>query len=199
MNPAKRTDVLLPSLTDAALLGDESAVSDLLSRDPKVGAELTWMRELGCTLREAEPSPPSADYGFSRLAARIEKTRAPRVSLLQRVAEWIAPVWRPALIGACALVLVQSAVIGLFVTQPDAVYRTLALDRNAGKKTLVQITFHPKAKAEEIRALLAKIDAEIVSGPGALGVYTVRSSFEREKVTQILLAEAKIVESVLEP
>ena len=39
--------------------------------------------------------------------------------------------------------------------------------------TLLQVTFVPDATEMQIRTLLARVDARIVEGPGALGVYTV--------------------------
>lgn len=139
-------------------------------------AEVRWLRSLRSTL-QAEALPASADLGLSKLLARIEGEKTGRVAPLP-----VKPPrrWeRPALAIAATLLLAQAGVIGFMAQhgpqQPDAL-RPLgaATPGTSTDRTMVQIVFRDTATEAQIRGLLREVGGEIVAGPGALGVYTVR-------------------------
>ncbi len=84
--------------------------------------------------------------------------------------------YKPALAIAAAVTLIQAGAILLFQLHEETptVVRPLGVSAPAANTTLIQATFHGKVTESEARGLFAKVGAEIVSGPGALGIYTVK-------------------------
>ena len=61
----------------------------------------------------------------------------------------------------------------------------------------MQVQFLPQASEQQIRKLLNEVHAQIVSGPGALGIYTVRvAESDGEAAMQRMHRETGVVESV---
>lgn len=171
---------LLPWYVNHTLDAATRSEIDLLAgRSPLLRSELAWLRRLRGQIQlsrlEAEQRPPEA--GLDTLMALVQAERSGKlVGLRGRCGAWLAAPRRfPVPVGlAAAVVLAQAAVIGaLLVGPPQQSLAPLSGEAAAGGD-LLQLTFKPRATEAQIRVLLAGLQAEIVSGPGALGVYTVR-------------------------
>jgi hypothetical protein len=84
--------------------------------------------------------------------------------------------YKPVLAVAAAFALIQAGAILLFQLPEEApsIVRPLGVPALSVSSTLLQTTFHAEATDAEIRSLFAKVGAEVISGPGALGIYTVK-------------------------
>ena len=86
------------------------------------------------------------------------------------------PALRPAVAVAGLVILLQAVAIGGLLTRetPTARYRTLtggAVTEAPGPK--LQIAFQGETPEQAVRDLLLEVDAKIVGGPSALGIYVV--------------------------
>lgn len=174
---------------------ERAAVEQLLAESPAARAELEWLRALKRDLPATLAIPPG-DLGQARLMQRIAIERAgPRVVELPRRPE--RPRWfAPAFALAASMLLAQAAVIGYLVHERNAALAPLSGQPPASGE-LLQVAFKPDATERDIRGLLASIDAELVGGPGAIGVYTIRVPAGRANAAAAALrGRADLVESV---
>jgi hypothetical protein len=171
---------LLPWYVNHTLDAAASEEIDMLvERSPLVRGELAWLRQLRGQIQLArlEADRRLPDAGLDTLMAMIHGENSGKVVRLRgRVNAWLAAPRRfsvPAGLAAAA-VLAQAAVIGALLLRPaPESLAPLSGEAPAGGQ-LLQVTFKPRATEAQIRGLLARVQAEVVSGPGALGVYTLR-------------------------
>jgi anti-sigma factor RsiW len=159
---------LLPWYANGTLAPDQrSAIDRHLAACARCRAELDWLRQLG-THVQASRAPAEGDLGLARFLDGI--ARDSNVVPLRRPQRprWVAPAFAL----AASLLVAQTVTIGVLLKDREAVLETLA-GPAAASGTLLQVTFAPHATQAQISALLAAVEARIVDGPGALGVYTL--------------------------
>jgi anti-sigma factor RsiW len=174
---------------------ERAAVERLLAESPAARAELEWLRAIRRDL-PATLTLPGGDLGQARLMQRIALDRAgPKVVELPRRPE--RPRWfAPAFALAASMLLAQAAVVGYLFHERDAALAPLS-GTPAASGDLLQVVFKPDAAERDIRGLLTSVDAELVGGPGALGVYTIRVPAGRaDAAAAALRGRADLVESV---
>ncbi|MBL8515802.1 MAG: hypothetical protein JNM76_02440 [Betaproteobacteria bacterium] len=175
MNPGEDHDeaaLLLPWHVNGTL--DQAARSRVmlaLAASPALRAEAGWLSALQVQLRAATPHA-DPEPAWDRLRQLIAAERQGKLVPLSSRRTWHAPkTWVP-------LAMAATLVLGVFVGvmhQRHVDDITPLSERRAGPgHTFIQVTFKPSATEGEIRRLVHAINAEIVSGPGALGVYTFR-------------------------
>jgi len=174
---------------------ERAAVERLLAESPAARAELEWLRAIRRDLPGTLPIA-EGDLGQARLMQRIALERAgPKVVELPRRPgrpRWFAPAFAL----AASMLLAQAAVIGYLVHERDAALTPLSGQPPAAGD-LLQVAFRPDATERDIRGLLASVDAELVGGPGALGVYTIRVPAGRaDAAAAALRGRTDVVESV---
>lgn len=155
--PGQHPESLLPwyvngTLTDA----ERAAVEAWLAENPEARQELEFLRKIAAREQAEQPQPPG-ELGFKRLQRQVQRSRAHTSSRHY--------LWRPLAIAAMLLLIVQTAI----VLQPGPVDEFLPATEPVSAD--LQVTFNPDATEEAIRELLQQIDAEIIGGPGLLGVY----------------------------
>jgi hypothetical protein len=151
----------------------------LAERSPLLRSELLWLRQLRGQIQQSrlEADRRPADAGLGTLMALVRAEGSGKVVQLRtRCSAWLAAPRRFSVpVGlAAAVVLAQAALIGALLVRPaPEPLMPLSGEAPVGGQ-LLQVTFKPRATEAQIRGLLASLQAEIVSGPGALGVYTLR-------------------------
>lgn len=200
-----RVRELLPWYVNGTLEGsDEGKLESHLAQWPHLRAEVAWLRRLREQVREPlydSLVQPSASAGLDALMARIRAEQSGKVVPLRpaQTTRRSAPRWFPAAMGlAASIILAQALVLGLLVGQPgkDALAPLSGGAAVAG--TLLQMTFKPGATEARMRQALAAVQGEMVAGPGALGVYTVRVPEGQGLVAlQKLQDDSATVESVV--
>lgn len=188
-----RARELLPWYVTGTLDVEQRAfVDQQLSRFEVLRTELAWLRKLQQDIRESAPAP-SGDLGWSRLHDRIEAESRPDVIPIHRARR---PKWyAPALALAATVLIAQTAVIGVLIHEEQNLRPLTGTTASSGAQ--LQVQFLPQASEEQIRKLLNEVHAQIVSGPGALGIYTVRvAEGDGEAALQRMRRETGVVESV---
>ena len=196
---------LLPWYVNGTLDGaTRRAVEHQLTHSPLLRSEVVWLRLVRSQIREqtqAEINPRSETAGLETLMALIHGEQSGQVvPLPSRLSRWVTGARRlPVSVGiAAAVVLTQAVIIGALVEQPEHDHLRTLSGATTGGGQLLQMTFTPRATETQIRALLAGVQGEIVAGPGALGVYTVRVP-ERQGVAALerLRSDSITVDSVV--
>ena len=181
---------LLPWYVNGTLDDSETReVEAYLERSPEARAELAELRVLEdavTTLAEDEPAwkPGLLTDALRRIGVhereQASATEAQFGARVRRFVERILPgldvtprVPRLALAVQLALVLgLGSALVLTQLREPD--YGTLSGgSASVADRALVQVGFQSDVSEAELRALLRELDAEIVAGPSAQGLYTV--------------------------
>jgi len=183
---------LLPWYVNGTLPAAQRAeVDGHLGACERCRAELAWITRLGADVKAATPQP-AGDLGLGRFLARI----APESNVLplrgRERPRWLVP----ALALAASVLVAQTLVIGVLLHDRQQTLHTLG-GPGLAQGTMLQVTFAPQATEAQIRSLLASVEARIVDGPGALGVYTVSVLPERaDAAMRDLQAAADVVASV---
>jgi anti-sigma factor RsiW len=159
--------------------GERARVTAHLAACGDCQRELRALGALAGAVRD-EAGEPAFDLGRLRgVMARLpEQARAPE-PLLARLREWlsdaVAPSWQATPLWARAAVALQLAALlavgGALLRPHDQVSNT-AGDACAAY-ACIAVGFAPEATEAQLRALLGELDAEIVAGPSALGLYTL--------------------------
>jgi GrpB-like predicted nucleotidyltransferase (UPF0157 family) len=184
-----RFDELLPFYVNGTLTeADRTWVEDYLREHPRANSELAWYRSLQARLRSDVPAV-SSEIGLERAMQRIrsdsaqtQPARRAASSSLQRLADWLRaalpqPMLRPALVGAAAVVAVQTVAIVQLMNQRDdelSQVRALQVGNVAEKGPYLKLNFKPDARESDIRMLLIQSNGTLAAGPGQLGDYYVR-------------------------
>lgn len=158
LDPAERKAIekLMPfHVTGTLDQEDRERVERALQTEESLRAELAFLEVLRDGVREATDVPDVGELGLARMrrSVRQERRRA-----------FVSRTLRPALALAAGLILVFQAVLLL---QPGDDGARLAGAAGAD----LQVTFAADATEGELRELLQSVDAQIVDGPSAVGLY----------------------------
>ncbi|MDH3546093.1 MAG: hypothetical protein OEN22_03290 [Gammaproteobacteria bacterium] len=152
---------LLTAYVNGTITDDDRArVEKAAQADKHLQQELDFLAALrGSLQHEAVESP--GQWGWKRLQRDIRREKRPN-----RIAR---SVWKISAVAAVLVLVVQTA---YFMQIPDTTqYQTLSGPIN--EENLLQLRLRPDARQEEVLELLLAIDAEIVSGPSAIGLYHI--------------------------
>jgi len=187
-------EALLPWYLSGRLEADERRrVEDALAEDRELRRALEAVRaEKAAVTAANEAVEPPSERALERLLAGIdaeeEGAPAPPPTAPRRPGLWerlrdVLPPLSPSglrLAGAAATVLIvaQAAVIAALVAiprAPDPSYQTAAgpTAEVAAPGPRIHVGFRPEVTVGEINALLAELDARLVDGPSAEGLYTI--------------------------
>lgn len=188
-------------------------VEAYLAAHPHVARQLDLARserDETVAANEALGFPPAA--ATERLMATLPAARPGWAALravkgaLQQVGDlFVAPTAnavRWAAVAAAVLLAVQAVAIVTLTSERSGTYQT-ASGGQAGGGIAVLVTFADDAKATAISQLLSELDASVVDGPKAGGVYKIRlrtedrSQAAREALVRRLAARRDIVRAVL--
>ncbi|MGE5240612.1 MAG: anti-sigma factor family protein [Bacteroidota bacterium] len=156
-------DELLPWYVNGTLAnGERQDVEAHLQSCERCRQEVAWLQNLRTQVKDDTASSPG-ELGLHRL---LREAKAPR-SVARQPRQW----WRPALAAAAVLIVIQSAVLINVMNRPAAI---TPLGGPVAEGVVLQVKFAPDATEAQIRQLLQQVQASLISGPGALGVYRVR-------------------------
>lgn len=195
-----------------------------VQRHPDIAAELAWLRGASELLRDQAQSEvqtaaaqQASEAGLGLLMQRIaqeKSSQSARAALpvpapggrlsswAGRWLEWFGTLGLrpPALALSAAIVLiVQAGVIAALLIQAPAQQMPLngTVAASSADQVLLTVAFKPEATEQALRQVLAAVQAQIVGGPSALGLYTVAVPGARADGAVAQLRDAKsVVESV---
>lgn len=203
-------ELLLPWYATGKLdTADRARVEAFLAAHPDMRRQLDLIREEQeqSTRANEELGYPSA-VSIDRLMASVAGTAKGEDRLWSRIADFFAAPspggvrWAAAAAGI--LLLLQAAVIGaLLVDRPSGPYQTAGDEQVRGTGPTLIVGFTDTATASGISALLGELDAQIIEGPKAGGLYRIRlgkaasTEPQRQEIVRRLRARSDLVRVVL--
>lgn len=194
-------DEHLLSYVNGKLDGDQQQKMQAdIAQDTELANEIALLRAMKQGWQDDEPMPP-ADLGLARLKRDIaqepsgqnEVPPASEPPKRQRHQGF----WKPVALAACLIVAVQTSVV-MFQSTSDTQWSLLSGDSVASLPRL-QIAPDPNMTLVELEALLHPYAAEIVAGPGALGIYTLQlpqgsdiEQIQRQLADNVLIEEVSL-------
>lgn len=174
---------LLPWLAAGKLSGSErERVQAWLEASPEARAELAWWQAVGRDLRAhtaSQMAQQDGDLGLARFHQALSQlparpaSAAPRASWPRRWMLWWRIHWQSPALAACLLVIGIQAVLWQQPGHPTAPLEALSGTQQATAGVLL-VAFEPTASEADIRSLLGGLNAQIIGGPSALGLYRVQ-------------------------
>jgi len=159
---------LLPWYVNGTLGDSEKAeVERHVGQCDQCRAEIEMLKIIGAVARQSTEQAPPIELGWKRLIRDIKKEKS---SFRKRA--WL----RPALAAAIAVIILQSGLLAFFITKPDTVHPLGQTEPGV----VLQLRFAPQTREQDMRKLLQKIDADFISGPGALDIYRVRVNIDED-------------------
>lgn len=172
------------------------SIDDAIASSPALKAEVEWLKSLQSEIASDDylPDIPN-NIGFDQFKTLINNEQSGKViSISSRWQQW----QRPLMAVAATLVVVQMGVIGsLLNNQPETITTLSGSTTISIKGTmLIQVVFNENATTKDTQAALQLVDAEIVGGPSALGIYVVRVSDQHIADTIARLRKHAAIDSV---
>lgn len=173
----------------------QKCIQEEIARDIDLANEVSLMRAIKQGWQRDEKMP-SAELGLARLKRDIAQTTPPSDSLSQR--QPIKRFWKPLALAACLVVTLQTSVV-IFQSTTNSQWSLLSGTPGATQSHL-QIVPEPNITLVELEALLRPFGAEIIAGPGALGIYMLQlpQDSDIDSVKQ-QLSESDLIEEVNRP
>ena len=172
-----------------------------IAQDAELANEVALLRAMKQGWQDDEPMPP-ADLGLAKLKRDIAQ-EAPRSNETPPASEpsrhrQHQGFWKPVALAACLILAVQTSVV-VFQSTSDTQWSLLSGGSVASLPRL-KIAPDPNMTLVELEALLHPYAAEIVAGPGTLGIYTLQLP-QGSDIEQIRrqLADNELIEEVSLP
>ena len=179
---------LLPWMASGKLSGAQrDRVQAWLETSAEGRAELAWWQAVGRDLRAhtaqqlaAMDGDRGGDLGLARFQQALAQLperppkAAPPAKGRQRWLAWWRDHWQSPALAACLLVIVTQAVLWQQPSHAPAALEALSGSQPAASQGVFLVAFEPTASEADIRALMRTVQAEIVGGPSALGLYRIQ-------------------------
>lgn len=168
----------LPWLANDTLSADErSRVEAAIAADDEARTALNWELAMRDAIKAETEEWEAPAHVLDNVLQRIERAKpAPAPSALQKFMAAVKDAFQttPKFAYACAIMLVQFAVIGhlLVSRDEDAAYSEVRSTGGAqSSMQFIRVMFAPTSTESDLRELLRKANADIVAGPSQLGDY----------------------------
>lgn len=176
---------LLPFyMNDTLDAGERARMDSYLTTHPAARGEVAFQQALRDEVREAVPQPDPR-VGLDRILREMTaRETATGASLLRRLTNWLDSLasarMAPAFAAACAIVVLQTALLTGLLLRQDEPYDTLRGGGIAGpEQALIQVLFRPETPESQLRDLVRRVGARIVDGPSDLGFYKLAVPVDR--------------------
>ncbi|MBX2833394.1 MAG: hypothetical protein KTR28_00315 [Micavibrio sp.] len=190
---------LLPFYVNGSLEGKEKTLVEKAIQDnPSLEKEIKFLKQLRSEVQAQEFENSPGELGLKRLQKAIAEEKlkndpiARAESKISREQNW---GWRAAAIAACLLLMLQTIVTFPMLQNSDLTAASGPQIFHADGR-VVNVTFAPDAQEENIRNLLLAVDASIVDGPSALGIYKLSIPKNLDATIEKLRAHKNLIESV---
>jgi len=167
--PRHPDDLLAFYVNDSLSETEQQDVETHIATCERCQHELTLLRSMYDVVQK-QPVDFPQEFAWQRLKRDI-KQQAKTTSTSRR--SW----WQPA-VGIAAAVIIGVQGVLIFDLKKDVDSYTQAGYQRDG--VIAQIKFNPQAKEAQLSEVLLSLDAEIVAGPSAKGLYRVRLSERKD-------------------
>lgn len=172
-------DKLSRMITDQLDAQDQEALKQQLDQDPELQKEADFLAALHKGIQDQKETSPG-EIGLARLKRDIQREQ-------QQAQKSQRNLWKPLAIAASCLLVVQMFLLMSFDEKDPGIVTMSGEEHYRGPQ--VQIVFAGDATATQIQQTLNSVQGNIVSGPGAMGIYTValpESSDYRQVISQLI-------------
>lgn len=189
---------LLPFYVNATLEGEDKArIEQAIKDDPFLQDEIELLTKLRGEIQGQQFENSPGELGLKRLQKSIEAENlkndpvARARSKITKEQNWH---WRAAAIAACLLLMLQTIVT-------YSVWQSGDLSAAGGNQIMqvsgpiLSVTFVPSAREDNIRRLLLTVEATIIDGPSALGVYKISVPKDAQAALDKLRAHKNLIET----
>jgi len=176
---SQHPDELLPWFVNGTLSGEELArVEKHLRECKQCDQEIQFFQQVRREVREQEvPSP--GELGLNRFLKQIRPEKTVPIPKPRIHIAW----WRNPLAVAASLVIVIQFALLVSTWTPNQTYTPLSGPKPEG--VILQIKFSATATETQIRQGLRSVNAVIVDGPSALGIYKIRLDIPEQNLDAI--------------
>lgn len=190
----KEIEELLPFYVNGTLEADEKAkVEQAIKDNPSLKSEIEFLEKLRNEVKVQQTEDSPGELGLKRLQKSLREEKQKEASnTTPGTSGW---GWRVASIAACMLLVIQTIVLLPKWQSDDLTAAGGGQIIHVGGQ-IISITFVPDAREENIRNLLLTVDANIVDGPSALGVYKIVIKKDVQLIIDKLKAHKNLIESV---
>ena len=167
-----KSAILLDYVKGRLGVEDTAAVEAAIEKDPHLRQEVSYYQNLS---NASEPAPRPVDHEFSwaKLSKAVDALPNAHASLPKAANDNRVSLWRAAAFAFGILAIGQSVVLfsPIGKTSNDG---EIYMPVTETAEFEASILFAPGAASSEITSLLNDLDAEIVGGPSAMGLYDIR-------------------------
>jgi anti-sigma-K factor RskA len=179
-------EVLLPWYVNHTLSGDElELVEQHLATCEQCRTEVAALQQMRDGYKQQHAAQSPGSLGLARLKAEIKRNK--REQQKENLSRPSFLWWRPMMAAAVLVIVIQSVLLVRLERPEDTI---TPLSGKPAAEVVLQVRFNPQATERQIREALTAVDGEIVSGPGALGIYRITlnnvKSDQQEVITQAL-------------
>ncbi|WP_120495527.1 zf-HC2 domain-containing protein [Kiloniella sp. EL199] len=193
----KEIEELLPFYVNGTLEGEElEVVKKALAEDEALREECTFLESMRDEVHNQDLGISPGGFGLKRLQRDLAKEKTAQTQKIPQNDNVKSSVWRIAAFAACIMLLVQTAYVVPLWQQNNDLIAASGGNVAPVRGPVLSVTFVPEAQEENIRELLLAVDARIVDGPSALGIYKLSVPKDPEAVISKLLAHKNLVETV---
>lgn len=167
-----KSAILLDYVKGRLGVEDTAAVEAAIERNPDLSREVSYYENLS---KASEPAPRPLDHEFSwaKLSKAVDALPNTKASIPRAANDNRVSLWRAAAFAFGVLAIGQSVVL-FSQTDKAGTDAELYIPVTETAELEANILFTPEASSREITELLNKLDAEIVGGPSAMGLYDIR-------------------------
>jgi hypothetical protein len=165
-------------------------IEDAKAQDATLRAEIAAMRGIREALRTEDAGNPPGEFAWRKLETQIK--REMQSTQKQSRPSGTMTLWKAAAVFLAVAVLGQGAYIATIGTGSDEPLFPTAT--KVEEKYVLALGFAQGAEISQITGLLQQVNARIVDGPGASGLYRVSFASEnaREEARGVLETSALI-------
>jgi anti-sigma-K factor RskA len=194
MSMNKEIEELLPFYVNGTLEEKEKAeVEKAIKDDPSLKNEIEFLEKLRDEVKVQQSEDSPGELGLKRLQKTLYIEKQKEYS--NKTPGSYERGWRIAGIAACMLLVIQTVVLLPKWSSDNLVAAGGGKIIHTGGQ-IISITFVPDAREENIRNLLLTVDANIVDGPSALGIYKISVKKDVQLIVDKLKAHKNLIESV---
>jgi anti-sigma factor RsiW len=190
---------LLPWYANSTLTAEESAVvKQHLESCAQCAEELQLFYAVGVVMTEAADNAPPVTASLAKTFSAIDDLEKRPQEGRRGFAAWFDALWNPPaplarLVFAGQLAAILLLGVLLMLPAPEQPFNTLSgTGAGAVSGTRLTMMFSPGVTEEAMRRALLEVDARIVAGPSALGVYVVEVPIKPEQDSKIEAVIARL-------
>ena len=176
---------------------DKAEFESYMAENPDFQADIEFQRNL-MSARSDDLADAGFEFGWARLSRSIdaldsETLRPLQAETLPKTASGFRGLWK---IAAVALACLSAGQALYIINSAPSEHLQLASEKDAFG-TMLQVSFLPDTKAATISNFLIDHHAEVIGGPGKLGIYTLSFSDNKNCANAIntLNSEEQFVET----